>query len=605
VILQGLANYYERLESTREVPPLGYSAEKISFAVVLNADGRVCDIDDLRDHSGRAPQPKRMFVPRPEKRTSGIASNFLWDKTAYVFGRSATSKRCEEERAAFEALHRELLSGTNDHGLRMLLLFLDVWNPKDIASLKYADDVIDQNVVFRLDGEHGFLHHRPAAKTIWDRHLAALESETGICLVTGETAPIARLHPAIKGVQGAQSSGASIVSFNLESFTSYGKEQGLNAPISERVTHGYTTALNMLLSRSEGTDAKTKRPKWTNRVQIGDATTVFWAQAVGGPEGVRNAERAENLFATLLEPPTDEQEAATLRTLLQKVEQGRPLAEVDPALDLTTRFYVLGLSPNASRLSVRFFLRSTLGEFVTHGAEHYRHLSIEPRGWVTPPAVWRILLETAAQRKADNISPALAGELARAILTGGRYPRSLLAQIIMRVRADGEINGLRAAIAKAYISRARRKDIQQGSPDPEEDIPVALDRNETNPGYRLGRLFYVLENAQRLGVGRVNATIRDKFYASASANPARVFPLLLRGAQDHIGAVRRKSGGGLSFWLDQQIAEIVGGLPASTPFPSTLRLEDQGRFLVGYYHQRNAAKSEGKDAEDLPETTEE
>jgi CRISPR-associated protein Csd1 len=296
------------------------------------------------------------------------------------------------------------------------------------------------------------------------------------------------------------------------------------------------------------------------------------------------------------------------------VEQGRPLEEVDPSLEGDTRFYILGLSPNAARLSTRFFLRSTLGEIVAHAAEHYRDLSIDPAAWRTPPSAWWLLRETAVQHEADNVSPFLAGEVARAIFTGGRYPRALLAATLMRiradggisyVRADGEISGLRVAIIKACLARAHRKDIEQYSPDPEEDVPMSLDRNETNPGYRLGRLFYVLENAQRMGIGRVNATIRDKFYSSASANPARVFPLLLRGAQDHIGAVRKKSGGGLAYWLDEQIAEIVGGLSASVPFPSTLRLEDQGRFVVGYYHQRYAAKSEGKDAEDLPETDEE
>jgi CRISPR-associated protein Csd1 len=434
--------------------------------------------------------------------------------------------------------------------------------------------------------------------------LASSPAEKGTCLVTGVRAPIRVLHAYIDSIASPGKPRPKLIAIDKDNdaFASYGKEQGANAPVSERAAHAYATALNALLSKSGGTDPKTKRRKWTNRVQIGDATTVFWAEAGGGPQATSRAEKAENLFATLLDPPTDEQEASKLQQLLHLVEQGRPFDEVDPALDKATRFYVLGLSPNAARLSVRFFLRSTLGELVAHSVEHYHDLSITPPVWTTPPPAWRLLRETAVQHDAGNVSPALAGEVARAILTGGRYPRSLLAQTIMRVRADGEINGLRIAIAKACIVRSHRKDIEQNSPDPEEDVPVALDRSETNPGYRLGRLFYVLENAQRLGIGRVNATIRDKFYASASANPARVFPLLLRGAQDHIGAVRRKSGGGLAFWLDEQIAEIVGGLSSSTPFPPTLRLEDQGRFLVGYYHQRNAAKAEGKTADDLPDT---
>ena len=484
-------------------------------------------------------------------------------------------------------------------------MFLNSWSPPNFDRLNYADDLVDHNVVFRLDGEHTFLHQRPAAEAIWARHLLSSGAETGICLVTGEAGPIARLHPAIKGVPGAQSSGASIVSF-----TSTPSRHMARTRVK---THLCPIVRCTLMPQRSTPFSRTARG-WTQKPSVPNGRTAFrlatqrpcsGPEAAGGPQAKSRAEKAEHLFATLLDPPTDEQEASKLQQLLRLVEQGRPLEELDPALDKATRFYVLGLSPNAARLSVRFFLRSTLGELIAHGAEHLRDLSLTPPVWTTPPAAWRLLRETAVQNELGNVSPALAGEVARAILTGARYPQSLLSQTIMRVRADGEINGLRAAIAKACIARSHRKDIEQNSPDPEEDVPVALDRNETNPGYRLGRLFYVLENAQRLGIGRVNATIRDQFYGSASANPARVFPLLLRGAQDHIGAVRRKSGGGLAFWLDEQIAEIVGGLSASAPFPSTLRLEDQGQFLVGYYHQRNAAKTEGKHAEDLSETNDE
>jgi len=606
MMLQGLVNYYDRLESTGEVAPSGYAPRPISFALVINEDGQLTDVIDIRHQDRAKPRPTNIIVPIVD-RTSGVAANFLWDKTAYALGISKSSKRVPREHSEFKEFHGRLLAKTEDCKLKTFLKFIRSWNPASFATLRYSDEMIDKNIVFRVGSERSFIHEQDAGKKIWAEYLASSDAPRAACLITGEEAPIRRIHSYIENIARRGQPRPKLIAIDKDNdaFASFGKEQGENAPVSEQAAHKYATALNVLLARVDGTDIKTKRPKWTNRVEIGNATTVFWAQAIGGLECARTAEKAESLFATLLEPPTDEQETTRLRILLQKVGHGRPLTEADPGVDPATSFYVLGLSPNAARLSIRFFLRSTLGELVTRAAEHYRDLSIEPRGWITPPAAWRLLLETAVQRKDDNISPALAGELARAILTGARYPRSLLSQIVIRVRADGEINGLRAAMAKAYIARAHRKDGEQSRADPEEDIPVALDRNEANPGYRLGRLFYVLENAQRLGVGRVNATIRDKFYASASANPARVFPLLLRGAQDHIGAVRRKSGGGLSFWLDEQIAEIVAGLPASKPFPSTLRLEDQGRFLVGYYHQRNAAKSEGKDAEDLSEASEE
>lgn len=596
-MLQGLVRYYERLEKTGEVAPPGYSSERISFAVVLASDGSVMDVDDLRDHSWKKPQPKALMVPRATKRTSGVASNFLWDKTAYVFGASATSKRVSEEHAAFRKLHKELLAGANDDGLVALLAFLDSWDTSRYANLRYSEEMRDQNVAFRLNEELVFLHEREAAKRIWANHLADSAADKGLCLVTGHKGPIARLHPAIKGVPGAQSSGASIVSFNLDAFTSYGKKQGANAAVSERAAHAYGTALNALLTRKDGVDRK-GRPRWTNRVQIGDATTVFWAEAEGGPGA---AAAAETVVFLALDPPMDEDEAAKIKPVLQKIEIGRPVEEIDELgskLDSKTRFYVLGLSPNAARISVRFYQESTLGDMIRHAHDHFRDLLIEPHSWTVPPALWRLLRETAAQREAGNVSPALGGEFARAVLTSQRYPRALLALTLMRIRADGEINELRAAICKAYLARARRKDVEQNSPDPEEEVPVALDRNETNPGYRLGRLFAILERAQYAAVGDVNANIRDKYFSSASANPARVFPLLLRGAQDHLGKVRSKGGGGLAYWFDEQIAEIMSGLPSSEPFPNTLRLEDQGRFVVGYYHQRNAAK-ERRDADDI------
>lgn len=580
-MLQGLVNYYERLESTGAVAPPGYSTEKISFAIILAPDGSVVDVSDVRDHSGKKPQPRAERVPQPSKRTSGIASNFLWDKTAYVFGVSATSKRAAEEHAAFRKLHEDLLDDTEDAGLSALLAFLKGWNAEGYPALRYAGEMLDQNVAFKLEGELAFLHERPEARRVWAERQAAGQGTEGLCLVTGRNAVIARLHPAIKGVPGAQTSGAPLVSFNLDAFTSYKKEQGANAPVSDYAAHRYGTALNTLLSLKDGVDEK-GRPRWRNRVQIGDATTVFWAEAEGGPEA---AEQAERVFSWSLDPPTDEEETAQVHSVLKKIESGRPFEEIDSRLQPNTRFYVLGLSPNAARLSVRFFLQTTFGELLEHARQHWRDLAIEPHRWKAPPALWRLLRETAAQREADNVSPGLAGEFARAVLSGGRYPRALLTLTLMRICADGEINDLRAAILKACLARDYRKGFEQ------EDVPVAHDSEAENPGYRLGRLFAILERAQGAALGDVNANIRDKYFSSASANPARVFPLLLRGVQDHLGKLRSKGSRGLAHWFDEAIAGVISDLRADQPFPRTLRLEDQGRFVVGYYHQRNMAKS--------------
>lgn len=315
MILQALVAYYQRLLERREegLAPFGYSPEKISYEILLAADGRVVQVNDIRDTTGKKPQPRLMNVPQPEKRTVGVKSNFLWDKTSYVLGVSATSKRADKEHGAFKALHREHLAGAQDAGLKALLGFLDAWTPQQFEAPHFNQDMLDANMVFRLDGEQTYLHERPAAQALRARLLVSDdgggEESVATCLVSGESQPVARLHPVIKGVSGAQSSGASIVSFNQEAFTSYGKSQGDNAPVSEQAAFAYTTVLNHLLRRSEHN---------RQRLQIGDTSIVFWAEAADAQE----AEQAELLLADLLgDRPTDEQETARIRTELEKFKR--------------------------------------------------------------------------------------------------------------------------------------------------------------------------------------------------------------------------------------------------------------------------------------------
>jgi CRISPR-associated protein Csd1 len=401
--------------------------------------------------------------------------------------------------------------------------------------------------------------------------------------------PLARLHPAVKGVYGAQSSGASIVSFNLESFTSYGKSQGENAPVSEQAAFAYTTVLNHLLRRSEHN---------RQRIQIGDASVVFWAEA----DDAEQAQEAEFTFESLLEdPPDDSQEAARVREVLDQVAKGRPLSELNPKLQDGTRMYVLGLAPTASRISIRFWEAGTLGTFAQRLAQHERDMRIEPVPWKTAPAARRVVLATVPNRegampKMDDAFNNLVGEFMRAVLSGGLYPRSLLANTLMRIRTDGNLSGLRAAICKGILAREQRLGINTQN----EEVPVSLDKESTSPGYRLGRLFAVLEAVQRAALGgQVNATIRDRYYGAASATPASVFPVLLRNAQNHLGKLRREKPG-LAVNMEKDIGEIVDGLPEH--FPRSLRMEAQGQFAIGYYHQSQSRfRKAADDTTDTPE----
>lgn len=573
MILQALVCYYQCLSdrNTEGVSPYGYSLEKISYAILLSPDGQCVQVQDVRDTTGKKPQPAMMNVPQPGKRTAGITSNFLWDKTSYVLGVSATSKRADKEHRAFKALHEDALSNTDDPGLKAFLVFLRGWTPEQFVPPEFKDEMRDTNVVFRLDGENAYLHERPAARAIRAQLLDATGGgRSAVCLVSGERAPVARLHPPIKGVRGrgAQSSGASIVSFNLDAFTSYNKSQGENAPVSEHAAFGYTTALNYLLRRGEH-----------NRqcLQIGDTTVVFWAEADDAEKG----RIAEETLADMLDHRDYNTETARVRQVLQGIAKGRPLAEIDPDLAEGTRMYVLGLAPNISRLSIRFWLADTLDALTRRIVQHRTDLCLEPSPWKMEPSVWRLALATAPSRdgraNSEDIPPQLAGELMRAIVTGSRYPSSLLANIVMRMHADGDISGVRVALCKAVLARNLRA---QRS---EEEIPVSLDMQSKQPAYLLGRLFAVLEYAQRSALGgQVNATIRDRYYGAASATPASIFPVLLRNVQNHMSKLRKERPG-QAVNLEKDIRDIVAGLPEQ--FPRSLRIEDQGRFAIGYYHQ--------------------
>jgi len=576
-ILQALDGYYKRLAERDATPPFGYSREKISYALVLSPEGEVADLHCLLETSGKKPLPKLLAVPQAVKRTSGIKSNFLWDKTSYVLGVSRrVGERVAQEHADFRATHETALADAKDEGLVALRGFIFQWTPEQFEALRlFSPDMLDTNLVFRLDGERGYIHERPAARDLVASRKTATADQSGFCLVSGDTAPIVRLHTPIKGVQGAQTSGAALVSFNLEAFESFGKSQGNNAPVSERAAFGYGTALNALLERDS-----------RNRLRIGDATTVFWAEADGVGEDAARA--AEDTFAMMADPPpTHEQEARKVADVLENIATGRPIEECVPEVRPETRFYVLGLAPNAARLSVRFWHRDDIGRLAKRIGQHWHDLRIEPQPWKTPPAVWRLLYETASQRKAENIPPLLSGALMRAILTGNSYPRSLLATIVMRMRANHEVTGLQAALCKACLARDFRLAHEASLDFKKEDVPVALNRDEPNPAYRLGRLFAVLEDTQRAGLGKVNTTIRDRYFGAASAAPGTAFPMLIRNAKNHLKAIRGVRGQGSANWFEKEIGSILDGL-ADTAFPRSLSLNDQGRFAIGYYQQRES-----------------
>lgn len=587
--LNELCRFYDRLaaDPASGMPPEGMTAEQISFAIVIGPDGSLVRVEDLRDSKGK---PRRRFVPAAVKRAVNIAPNFLWDNTGYVLGVDGKGKaaRTAKTFAAFRELHEGLLGAGDSPHARALLAFLRGWSPERFATLDEREALLDSNVVFRLDGDERFLHEAPELRAVWAEALSGDGGEPGpegICLVTGKRAPIARIHPAIKGVTGAQSSGAALVSFNCPSFTSYGKEQSVNAPVSESAARAYTTALNYLLQRGH-----------RQTVRIGDTSMVFWAD---------RANPAEKVVCSFfdLEPPSgdasgaedqqDREQIDRIRGILRALRKGESLNQADRELDGGARFFVLGLAPNAARLSVRFWLTATLEVLLRHVARWYADLEIErkfPDSEPEFPPLWLLLVRgLAAQGKAENVPPELAGQLARCLIGGGRFPENVFAALLQRIHADKKVDYFRAALIKAFLCRNYPK---------EEGISMhTLNEGEKNIGYRLGRAFALLEKTQKDALGKVKAPLRERYIGAASATPRLVFPVLLRLTQHHVTKASKNGKDAYEVFFNRLMGDILGDM---TDFPATLSLADQGRFMLGYFHQANALYRK-KDADAAPD----
>jgi len=589
MILQALNELYQRLARDEEsgIPLRGFSRQPVPFALEIDRDGTLRQVLDLRVQNGKKLAPRQLIVPEPAKRSgTKPPPNFMWDNTGYVLGadNKGKPKRAAWAFGEFRKKTHVLCDDLDDEGAAAVLAFLDAWSPDKAAGLDHWDELCGLNVVFKLSTERNFVHERPKIREAWLRHAQANASEVhGQCLVTGEEhAPIARLHPDLKGVRGAQSKGATLVGFNLDAFASYAKSQSYNAPVGEEAAFNYTTALNHLLRRDS-----------PQKVQIGDATTVFWTE---------RKTTSEELFPFAFDPSEDEAEQKKLALFLEAVRDGKmPVALAD---ERQVRTYVLGLSPNAGRISVRFWHVDTVEGMWGKLRQHFADLRIVRRFEKEPefPPQWLLLKAAALREDLDNLSPLLAGAFMRSILTGGAYPESLLAAVMGRIRAEHEVTYCRAAIVKACIVRNARLHPDHNTIP---EVTVSLDETSINVPYRLGRLFAVLEKLQEEAYfpNKLNSTIMDKYYGSASATPRSVFPILMKLKVHHLRKFPMQKRG-LAINRERTIAAILDGVDISDGgFPAHLSLEDQGLFTLGYYHQRKALWTPGDAAtEAKPET---
>lgn len=565
MILQALAQLYEDLADRGEIARPGWALAKISYALCIDQDGELTQVVPLLQEvvagAKTVLRPRMMELPMTAKSASAIAACFLWDNSGYLLGvdGKGNPQRSLDCFQACRRLHHQLLDGVDSPAAIGILRFLDRWEPENAAQHPALSDCLGEvtgavNLVFRVSGS--FPQEDPTIRDAWQAHY---EQGSGLrmqCLVTGRMDEIECTHPVISGVRDAQSSGAALVSFNAKAFCSYGKEQNLNAPVGKHAAFAYTAALNHLLADR-------------NNVQhIGNTTVVCWAQ---GAEPAYQPFACAALFGGALpEGLTDND----LRAALKRLASGLPWEGL--ALDPNRTFYILGLAPNAARLSVRFFLRDSFGATMRHISEHHERMEIvRPAGDPHEALpLWAMLRETVNLNSRDKSpSPAMAGATARAIFTGGAYPASLLEAVMLRIRAQREITRGRAAILKAYYLKNPHPDC------PKEVLTVSLNESSTNPAYTLGRLFSVYEAIQQAANPGINTTIKDRFFNSAASTPATIFPVLDNLCQKHL----RKLDIGLRIHYDRQIGLLKDLL--GEEYPLRMTLPQQGSFNLGYYHQ--------------------
>jgi len=612
MILQSLNRYYEILAADPEsgVALRGYSTASVSSVLVITLNGDLTDILPLFEKVQRGKKiievPRKLIVPEQIKR-AGInpQSNFLCDNSAFVLGISKNDefdlsfshKRYE----AFKNFHISLLKDVDCDEANALVAFLSHYNPNSaknnpIISTNYETLLEGGNLVFKLDNRNGFVHDQPVIRRVWEKYKEESANETsGQCLITGELAPISRIHANLKGIKDSNPTGATLVGFNARAYESYGKAngQGLNSPVSEKASFAYTTALNYLLSSDNP----------NRKFTMGDATIVYWAES--------SDKTYEAVFSGLFDPDwnlsnesevpleshRDKKAENRLQAISEKIKHGHSLDRefIMEGLDPDTKFNVLGLSPNAARIAVRFFHQDAFKNFIDNILQHYEDMKIiKEYSFQNDMISPRRIIDETVSKKAKNKSPSplMSGALLRSILNNSPYPAVLFNAIMIRIRGDmdddekkiSKINYIRAAIIKAYLTRKYRMQSQSLI---QEVLIMTLNENSTNQAYLLGRLFAVLEKAQQdaAGQSKLNATIKDRYFTSACAAPATVFPVLLRLSQHHLSKLQKEVNYRIK--IDIRIEEILNLLDVdNNPIPSHLSLDEQGIFVLGYYHQR-------------------
>ncbi len=590
MILQSLFQYYQRKAADPEsgIAPLGFEWKPIHFICVLSEKAKFLGFEDTREMKKGKLLAKPLLVPSiGVSKGNGIKSNLLWENAEYVFGVPTKDKskpgRLKLQAAAFRDKIRSTRIIAELEPVQILLTFLDDLPLKLLRGDELWSQITEPNslIGFKIDGV-GVLTELQQVRE-YQPSQDPDDAQPGYCLITGDKSLVKKLLPPIKGVRGANSSGALLIAVNNEvkngrnggatpAFASYLKQKGYNSPVGYVAADGFAKALNYLL-RSDSVNE--------NKFTIGDSTTVFWSEKSNWLE--------DDFFSYWSEKKDDpDRGVLAMQTLLNSPYTGASVP------DGTTHFYVLGLAPNTARISIRFWHTGTIAEFSNVIRQHFQDLLIdEPKNRRDAQQDHRetrgsyalsVLLKSVATREdAENIPPNLAGDTMRAILIGRPYPETLMLEAIRRIRASHEVKRPQVALLKAYLNRKRR--FQTNST--EEVIQVSLDPNCTGQGYLLGRLFAVLEQIQLAAhdFKEPNAGIRDRFWGSFSSSPVATLPILLNVSRHHLAKLA-KNKKGVEISLDSKMREVMQALPAQ--IRPHLSLEEQCGFAIGYYHQRQS-----------------
>lgn len=593
MILQSLVDYYEILAEAGEISKPGYRIAKVSYALDLSENGELIAVLPLKNEEQRGKKTKEVAQPLgvPEKRrnSSDVTPNFLCDDAAFTLGINKDGNEKQKKRAKdafyeYKKFHLKLLSEVECAEAKALCMFLNTWEnqqknlPETLMS-KVEEIGDKENIVFRV-GTYGYIHKNEKIKSRWDEYyLNKGCDKIGTCLVTGKEDYIERIHPKFN-VQGGTN--PALVSFDEESvaYCSYGKDgmQGENAWIGKYAAFAYGAALNYLLA-----DINHKQ-------RYGDTTVVYWAKS---PKKIYG-----DIFGFSLSPTetsdeleVDKSTEGQIKDVFEKTMLGKPIADdFEDGIDLTTRFYILGLAPNVARLSVRFFMEDSFGNILNNIKKHYNDLEIEKatKEFRYLP-LWKLMEETVSPMSRDKASsPLLSGAVLRSMFLGLPYPEALYNSVITRIRAtqdDDDKHIKKITYGKVAIIKAclLRKDNEGYREKYKEELSVSISEKSENTAYVLGRLFAALEKAQQDANPGINSTIKDRYFTSACATPGSVFPILLRLSNHHISKAEY---GRVS---ERRISDLMEKLNIdNNPFPAHLPLEEQGIFILGYYHQQKA-----------------